>query len=163
MNVRHASLELARRFPDGIAGAALAIGKPESTLRKELTGAPGYKWGVDDAELLTQCAADRRVPNALGIVNALAANVGAVVLPMPEGMSSADDFTALAETAREFSEFVASVAEAERDGKVTANELARVDKDFGELVARGQALRTRLAALHEAGKPAHLRAVKGGA
>jgi hypothetical protein len=163
MNVRHASLELARRFPDGIAGAALAIGKPESTLRKELTAAPGYKWGMDDAELLTQCAADRCVENALGIVNALAANVGAVVLPMPAGVGAADDFAALADTAREFSEFVASVAEAERDGRVTQNELRRVDKEFGELVARAQALRARLAAVYEAGKPEGAPHGKGGA
>jgi len=68
-----------------------------------------------------------------------------------------DTFAGLAASAREFGEFVASVAESAADGVITANELARVDRELTEMLAASQQLRATLAAMHEAGKPVALR------
>jgi len=62
-------------------------------------------------------------------------------------------FMCLADAAKEFGAFMAKAAEAVADGQVTANELAAVEKEFGLLIAKGQACLVSLAAIHKAGKP----------
>jgi hypothetical protein len=161
MNVRNAAWHLARRFPHGIEGAALAVGKNADTLRKELTGVHGYKLGIDDCDALTQKAVAEKVADPLAIVTTMAGNAGALVMLLPQQLDQGGGtFKCLAEAAREFSEFMASVADAQGDGEITANELRKVEREFGELVAKGQQCVARLQAMHEAGVPSHLREVR---
>lgn len=169
MKTLDAALHLARRFPGGIEALALRIpssdpNKPAGShksagaLRHELTGSGNNKLGLEDAELISMYALEQRVDNPLAILNAFAANCRAVVVMLPE-QGDGDDttFAGLAAAAQEFSEFVASVAEAAADNSVSANELARVDKELGDLMGRAQSLRSRLAQIHEQGKPAAAR------
>jgi hypothetical protein len=158
MNRRAAAMLLANRYPGGLDALAPQLGKRPDTLRKELTGAPAYKWGADDEELMISLCLAAGVSDPLAPITAAAANAGALLIPLPQHASgAADSFRCLADTAREFSEFVASVADAEADGRVTANELKRVERELGELVSRGQDCVARLRKIHEEGKPAHLR------
>ena len=164
MRLIDAARHLVRRFSGGVAAVAARIPRDNSmggsahkgadVLRHELAGTGSNKLGLEDAELITQLAIEQGVADPLAILNAFAAGVGAMVLPLPS-MVCRDEMTiaGLAEFAREFSEVVTSMAEAVKDGDVTANELAAVDKELGELVARGQALRAHLAHLHECRKP----------
>jgi hypothetical protein len=162
MNRRDAALHLARRYPGGIEALAPRMGKKPDTLRKELTGVEGYKWGVDEEELMISLCQAAGVADSIAPITAAAVNAGALVIPLPRELSAqGGSFQCLADAAREFGEFVASVAEAEADGCVTANELRRVERELGELVAKGQGCVARLKAVHEAGKPAHLKAVGG--
>lgn len=161
MNVRNAAWHLARRFQNGIEGAALAIGKNADTLRKELTGVHGYKLGLDEVDALTQKAIAEGVSEPLAAVTAMAANANALLLMLPQGLEyDGNTFKCLAEAAREFSEFMSKVAEALGDGMVTANELREVEHAFSVFMAKGQQCLARLQAMHDAGKPAHLHQVR---
>lgn len=159
MNRRDAALQLAHRYPGSLEALGQRMGKRPDTLRKELTGQPGYKWGVDDEELLIALCLSAGVADAIAPITAAAVNAGALLIPLPQGMDpEGNSFKCVAETAHEFGEFMASVAEAEADGRVTENEAKRAERKFGDLVSKGQGCVARLLAIHEAGKPTHLRA-----
>ena len=157
MNLRDSARNLARRMQGGIEAWALRVGKNPTSARHELAGSGGYKLGLEDAELMTQYAIEQGVSDPLQILNTFARNVGAMVIPLPAlyqtGGSSMED---LAAAAREFAEFVAVSAQAPADGRVTANELADVDRELSELIGCAQRVRATLATMHEAGKPTHV-------
>jgi len=160
MNKRDAALLLAKRFPGGIADAALRLHKNEFTLRKELTGVHGYKWGSDDEETLTQLAQADGVEDPLQVLSTMARNCGALLIPLPNTLTEdGNTWRGLADVSREFAEFAASVADAHADGDVSANELKRAEREFSEVVARGQAVLTLMRAEHEASRPTSMRAV----
>ena len=154
MNVLDAARNLARSLPGGVEAIAHRLGKRPDTLRHELIAQGFAKLGLEDADAIGALAREARSPNRTMIVNALAATVGGVVVLLPDSDAmDGDTFAALAQTAREFGEFITSVAEAAADGKVTANELKRVDKELGDMISRAQGMRQRLAAMHEEGRP----------
>ena len=155
MNLRDSARNLARRLHGGIEAWALQSGKNPTSSRHELAGSPGYKFGLDDAELLTQLAIEQHIEDPLQILNTFARNVGAMVFPLP-GLYQTDGTTMedLADAAHEFAQFVSVAAKAPADGRVTANELADVDRELSELIGCAQRVRAGLAAIHEAGKPA---------
>lgn len=157
MNRSDAALRLAHRFPGGLEAVAHRMGKRADTLRKELTGVHGYKWGVDDEELLMDLCAASGVEEPLAPLTATAANRSFLLLPFitVEGAEEGESFKAMAEMARKFSEFIGSIAEAWADGRVTANELKRGEREAAGLVAGLQRLLARLRAAHESGKPRH--------
>lgn len=159
MNRRDEALRLALRYPGGIDALAGRMSKRPDTLRKELTGVHGYKFGVDEEELLIALCIGARVLDPLAPITAAAVNAGAMVIPLPvaldEGSSS---FAVLAETAKEFGEFMASVAESAADGRISANEIKRIERESGDLVSRVQACVAHMHAMHEGSKPSHLRA-----
>jgi hypothetical protein len=160
MNRRDAALHLARRYPGGVEALALRIGKNADTLRKELTGVHGYKWGVDDEELMMELCRAAGVHDALAPLTAEAANLGVLLVPLPQQLSGdSDTFHCLARAASEFSEFMKTVADAVAHGKVTSNDLRRVERELGELVAQGQGCVAALRKIHEDAKPAHIRSV----
>lgn len=154
MNLRDSARNLARRLHGGIEAWSLRVGKNPTSGRHELAGTAGYKFGLEDAELLTQFAMESGVPDPLQILNTFAANCGAMVIPLPglyeSGVSTMED---LASAAKEFAEFVATSAQASADGKVTSNELADVDKELSHLIGCAQRVRSGLAAIHEGDKP----------
>lgn len=133
------------------------MNKRPDTLRKELTGVEGYKWGVDDEELLVALCIAAKVFDPLAPITAGALNAGALVIPMPQMDEGGPTFKCLAEAAQEFGAFMATVGETVADNNVTTNELRTVEQKFGALVAKGQACVSNLSAMHEAGKPASMR------
>jgi hypothetical protein len=147
-SVLDAAFGLVHDYPGGARSLAPRIKKSETTLSHEVKRTGTAKFGLEDAVKLSQLTGDR------AILNEFAAALNCFVLPMPEVESGLDAFPGLAEAAREFAEFVASVAGAVADGRVSANELARVDRELSEMYARSQAVRATLAAIHDAGKPA---------
>jgi len=161
MNRLDANRRTAGRYPGGIDALAVRMNKSPVTLRKELSGAPGFKFGIEcEDELMSLCQAAGVVdPLAPLMASAVSHGARVIALPINHGRESSS-FQCLAETAREFSEFVASVADAEADGTVTANEVKRVDRELGELIAMAETCAQRLRAMHEAAKPAHLREVR---
>lgn len=145
-----AAYHLVHDYPGGSLSLAPRLGKSPSTLSHEVVASGGAKLGLVDAVKLSALTGDNR------ILNTFATLCGCVVLPMPASVHG-DTFAGLAASAREFGEFVASVAESAADGVITANELARVDRELTEMLAASQQLRATLAAMHEAGKPVTLR------
>lgn len=130
------------------------MGKRPDTLRKELTGVEGYKWGVDDEELLMSLCVAAKVVDPLAPITAAAVNAGAVLILLPQQLEgSSPTFKCLADAANEFGVFMSTVADSVADSDVTANELREVERKFGTLVSKGQACVLNLSAMHEAGKP----------
>jgi hypothetical protein len=150
-SVLDAAFHLVHDAPGGAVALAPRIGKNPATLSHELTASGTAKFALVDAVKLTMLTGDLR------ILNAFAGAAGCVVLPSPHHALGIGAFEQLAGTAKEFGEFVTSVAESVRDGRVTANELARVDAELAELIQAGQEVRATLAAMHEASKPSHIR------
>ena len=150
-SVLDAAFHLAHDAPGGAAALAVRLGKNPGSFCHELTHTGSAKLGLVDAVKLTLLTGDRR------ILNAYAAECGCLVVLMPEHAAGIDSFAQLADDIREFGEFVASVADAVRDGRVTANELARVQREGADVIAATQDVCARVAQIHEAGKPAHLR------
>jgi hypothetical protein len=53
--------------------------------------------------------------------------------------------------AKEFGEFVSEVATDASDGDISLNDLKRIEKEWGDLLAVGQGLLAHLRSLHEQG------------
>lgn len=159
MNRRDAALHLARRYPGGIEAVAARMGKRPDTLRKELTGVEGYKWGVEDEELLVSLCQAAGVPDCLAPLNAAAANAGALVIPLPaqDGMSGGA-WACLATAVEKFGTLARDYGAAFADNVITANELRTIERDFGCVVAAGQSCIGELQRQHHAGKPAPFKA-----
>lgn len=154
MNLRDAARNLARRLHGGIESWAVRVGKSATTARHELAGFSNYKFGLEDAELLTQHAIEQGADDPLQILNTFAANCGAMVIPLPAMYATgACTLTDLSAAATEFAQFMSVAAGAAADGKVTLNELAQVDQELSSLIGCAQRVRTTLAAMHESSKP----------
>lgn len=157
MNRRIAAYHLARRYPDWDCLAAL-MGKRPDTLRKELTGCDGYKWGVDDEEMLIAICIAAKVADPLAPLTAAAVNAGAILIPLPPADETPSaTFKCLADTAHEFGAFMSTVGESVADNDVTANEVREAERHFGLLVSKGQACVSSMISLQAARKPADIR------
>ena len=154
MNLLDAARDLARNYPGRLAAMAQRLGKQPDTLRHETAGAPMYKLGIEDAQEMTLFALEVKQPNALGILNAFAANCGCMVLPMPQvlNLSGSECMRGLGETAHEFAELCTEVAESMQDGKISDNELKKIEHETSQLMAALQALNAAAVANNKATK-----------
>lgn len=147
-HVLDAAYHLGQAYPGGVEALAARLGKNAITLRHELNGTGFAKLGLQTAVDLSVLSKDHR------IVNAFAAECGGMFVLLAESLGG--DSAAMhrvAVLAKEFGEVVATVTEAAADGEVSANELARVEREWAELVAAGQALVAHMRAKHEASRP----------
>lgn len=157
MDVMDAARNLAEDYPGGAKALALRIDKNPTTFSHELHGTGAAKLGLVDAVKASKRSDDAR------ILNAFAEEMGCMVLQLPdallvEGNVAMQD---LGKLAKEFADVVQEVSLTCADDNVTANELGRVERQWGELLAAGQRVIAGLRAKHEAGKPDHLRVVGG--
>lgn len=151
MNTLDSARYLMRAYPGGADVLAARLDKSPTTLRHEVAGFGAYKLGLLDALEVTQMAQEARVPNALAILHAFAANCGAMVVALPDqGAVGEPTFTDLANAAREFGEFISACAAAAADGRVTGNELRDIDRELADLIACAHKVRSGLAAIHAA-------------
>lgn len=156
MNSLDAAFHLARAYPGGKEALAARLGKSPHTFRHELTGDGTAKLGLIDAESMSMFALQMKMPNALAILNSMAANLGQMVLPLPQVMDLAggDCMRGLATSAREFAELCADVTGSlADDGRISDNEMARIERSSAELIAALQSLNAAVAAANKASKP----------
>jgi len=155
MNILDASRRQARSYPGGIDAVAPRLDKSASTMEKELRGAPGFKWGAFDAAELSRMCTELQTVDALAYPTAVAASSQCLLLPLPSvpAMPLNECMLAVAKTSMEAHNLVAEACADLADGGISDNELARVDRKLGELVASAQAMRRAFAALNKAGKP----------
>jgi hypothetical protein len=141
----HAASNVAEDYPGGASALARAIDKNPNTFLHELAETGTAKLGLKTAQKMTLRTRDLR------ILNAFAASCGAMVLPLPEALSLEGDDCMLrvAETAKEFSDLV-QVVSSSISGGINANEMARIRREWGELMAAGQQLMAHLEAQHAA-------------
>jgi hypothetical protein len=155
MNIRDSTRHMVRAYPGGVDSIAPRIGKSPKTLEKELLGSPGFKLGAEDAHELQLLCHAAGMPQALVALTNQAAQLDCLLVPMPPSMdvNTSQSMEALAKTSREAAELIAEGCTSLADGKVSDNELKRYDRALAELVVAGQALRSAMAAINEAGKP----------
>lgn len=145
-HMHDAAFALVRAYPGGAVSLAPRIGKAHGTLSGEVAGRPGYKLGLDDAVAISQLSGDLR------ILNAFAAELGCMVLHVPDYTATGDDvMQRVGAAAKEFGEFLAEVTTDAADGEISANEIKRIEKEWGDLLAVGQGMLTRLRAMHDGG------------
>lgn len=160
MNVMDAARLVVRDYPGGAEAVAARLGKAVTSLRHELDrNYRTAKFGLEDAVTVTQLTRDTAGGPDLRIATAFAAEVGAMLIPLPEFAGGDGDMTAMTQTIREFGEYVSRVGEALADGRITDNELASTERELGEMVQAAQRLQAMLKARNQAGKPEHLREV----
>lgn len=145
--VLDAAFNLAHDHPGGAAALALRLQRNPTTLSHELKRQGSAKLGLDDACKMSALTGDLR------ILNAFAAACQALVVPMAAHPGDADSFGQLSQLAREFADVVSAQSEALADGRVSFNELRRLEREWSELVACGQRLQARARAMYEAGLP----------
>lgn len=143
--VLDAAFNLVHDHPGGAASLAPRLGKNPATLCHEVTGHGTAKLGLETAVKLSVLTGDMR------ILNAMAAQCGCLVLPLVchEGEEGEAVMARLGVAAKEFGEFVAEVAADSRDGRISANELKSIEREWGELVSAGQSLVGHLRGVHE--------------
>ena len=106
-----------------------------STLCHELD--PDYamaKLGLADAVKITKRTRDLR------ILQAFAADCGQYVLPLPDLEAGGDVTEHIIRCTKEFSDYLQAFSASMADGRVTDNELARCQKELGELVQTANGL-----------------------
>lgn len=150
MNVMDAAFNVAEDYPGGARALAIAIGKNSTTFSHEVKGTGGAKLGLHDAVKATKRSGDLR------ILIAFAAECGQMVLPLPEAleMDTSDCALALSALSREFADLCSEACTALSDGKVSDNEMRRLEREGGEMTQRLQSLLAAFRARNQAGKPA---------
>jgi len=155
MDVLTAAFNVVHDYPGGAPALATRLGKASSTLSHEVqAGYPGAKFGLLDALKVTKLSGD------LGILNSFAAECGCLVLPVMAGVlpvmagvgSGDGAMLALSKLATEFGDVVSEVSKSLADGSVSDNELLRVEREAGELVAAVQAVLVMLRQSNDAAR-----------
>lgn len=153
MNLLDAAYNSVHDYPGGAQSLAPRMGKSACSLSHEVTVTGTAKFGLLDAAKVVALTGDLR------ILQAFAANAGQMLVPLPHiDVQANDSMLRLADAAREFGELCTAVASTLADGVITDNELERVDRESGELIASVHALRESLATRNFESKPANLKA-----
>lgn len=139
-----AARALVKHFPSGAAGLGLLMGK--SNLADELNpNLRKSKLGLEDAVEMEILANDFRILHAHC---AMTRHYPPVPMPDPAPDADPQCMTTLSEMVKESADVVAVTVAGLADNDVSADDLARFDKEWGELVVKGQALRQQLANKH---------------
>lgn len=161
MNVRDAAYHLVHDYPGGADALGPRLGKRGSSLSAEVSmhpvtnadGRPTAKLGVADAMKAMHMSGDHR------LLHAMSAELGYLNVPLPPMPGDEDDADGAAaaqrmgELAREFAEVMGAAVTTMADGRVSDNELARVEAEWGQLVARGQQLLELFVRINAAQRP----------
>ncbi len=144
--LRDHAYNLARAYPGGAAALAVRMGKNPTTLSHELLGQGTAKLGLEDAATMTALSG----PD-LRILEAWNAEHGLVVIRMPKlpADSAGGCMDRLSKTAQKFSDLVREVADDLGDGRVSDNELQRIEREGAELLAAVHALLGAARALND--------------
>jgi hypothetical protein len=158
MDIIVAAQNVAEDYKGGARQLAIDIGKSPSTFDHQLHERAQSQLGLRTAVKMTRRTGDLR------ILNVFAAEAGCMVIPLPQSLAVDGNpaMQDLGQLAKEFSDVVKEVCATCNDDDVTANELQRVEREWGEVIVAGQKVLAALRAKHEADKAeaSNLRAVK---
>lgn len=148
-----AAYHVAHDYPGGAYALAARMGKNPTSLCHELTATGSAKLGLLDAVKMSHLTGDFR------ILYAFAEACGHMAVPLPdvERVPDKDVMRALAESSRDFADLCREVCDAMADGRVSDNELRRVEVARAALMAHLAQLGDVLKSINLAGKPAHER------
>ena len=155
MDITIALQRAVRAFPLGTKALAARLGISETSLSHKVS--PTYLTAHCSPQELLEIM---EVTGDHGPLNGLAEALGYVLMPSPSAVDGdAPPARALARSIREFGEFISTAADAVDDGRVTANELSRIEREGADALAAIQHLLRAARELHEQSVPASLRKV----
>jgi hypothetical protein len=148
MSTLDAAFNVVHDYAGGASSLAPRLNMSSTYLSNQVTGTGTSKLGLLDAEKITRLTGDLR------ILSSFANNCGQMLVPMPHVVELAGDdcMVRLADVAAEFGALCREVGTDLADGEISDNELARIDKECGLMVASVHALRVALAARNLANK-----------
>lgn len=154
MNITDALYRAAHDYPGGIEALAVRMRiSPSSLAHKVSPNYPGAHCSPGEMAQICEFTSDHSP------LQALAGQLGYQLLPIVQQGEVDSEFTLrLARTVKEFGEFISEISTDLADGKVTDNELKRIERELADMVAASQALYAVAARINSAAKPAHLRA-----
>jgi len=157
MNVQDAAYHTVHDYPGGAEALGPRVGKRGTSLSAEvqirspreaandLSSRP--KFGLLDAVKVMHLSGDHR------IFFALASELGYLAVPLPDSTAPAESCArSVAAVAEEFASLMHEVAIDIADGRISDNELVRVERCWGKLIATGQHLLKALADINAQGK-----------
>lgn len=149
MDVTIALQQAVKGFPHGTAALAARLGlQVTSLLHKVSPTYPSAHASPEEALSIMEVTGDH------GAFFVQARALRYVVLPEPDSTTAQRGTAVLVRAVREFGELASAASAALEDGNITANELARLQREAGEAQAAIQALMRIATALHDAGRPA---------
>lgn len=149
MNVTAALYRAAHNFPHGMANLAGFLGVSEHSLQHKVS--PTYPTAHCSPEEVVRIC---EVTGDLGPLQAMASRLGQMVMPIPTAAGVDGDLAhKLADTCKEFGELISEISGDLADGKVTPNELARIEREAGQLIGAVHMLLAHANALAQASKP----------
>jgi hypothetical protein len=150
MNITAALYRAAHGYQGGMAKLAQFVGCSEFGLQHKVS--PSYLGAhCSPDELVTIC----EVTQDLGPLQAMAMRLGQLVIPLPTAAGVKGDVAVkLAATCQSFGELITEYSTSLADGRVTQNELRRIEREGAELNADVHALLAHASAQVEAAKPA---------
>jgi hypothetical protein len=156
MQLLDAAYNCVHDYPGGAPSLAPRLGKSVHTLNHELTASGTAKLGLVDACRISHFTGDMR------ILHAFAEELGhmCIRLPAVDGAAGGNVMQALAASSKEFAELCQEVCSSMADNQVSDNELARIERARGELLAQLAQLGEFTRQHNQAHKPAW---EKGGA
>ena len=154
MNITDALYRAAHAYPGGLEALAVRMGISASSLAHKVSpNYPGAHCSPQEMAAIMEFTGDH------GALQALAGRMRYMLLPMvAKGPVDAEFTQRLATSVKEFGEFIAAISADLGDGRVTDNELRRIECELADMQAATAALYALAARLNRDAKPAHLRA-----
>jgi hypothetical protein len=148
MDVQTAAQNVAEDYKGGARQLAHDIDKNATTFAHQLSETGPAVLGLRTAVKMTKRSKDLR------ILNAFAEECGCMVLPLPEALMSDDSavMQGLGVLAKEFSDVVQEICASSADDDINDNEMARAEKEWGQVVAAGQRVLGAMRAKNQASK-----------
>lgn len=152
MNKHDILRRMVRCYPGGIEVVALRLGKPVSTLEKELRQEPRYKLCINDAEEISCMCIDVGSEHCYDYVNALATRGGIAVHLSPQPASLRSLRACLADIVKEASDVLTSGIASLADDDISDNDEKLIGRELAELLGKIQEVQRGVTAAHQAGK-----------
>ncbi|MEY2686585.1 MAG: hypothetical protein RL375_783 [Pseudomonadota bacterium] len=154
MNITDALYRAAHNYPGGLEALAMRMGISASSLAHKVSpNYPGAHCSPTEVVMIMEFTSDHSA------LQAMAGRMRYMLLPMvPDGEMDGEFAQRLAGSVKEFGEFIAEISSDLSDGRVTDNELKRIERELAEMQSATAALYALAARLNRDAKPSHLRA-----
>ncbi len=149
MNVTAALYRTAHGYREGMGTLAGFLGISEHSLQHKVS--PTYPSAHCSPEEVVRIC---EVTGDLGPLQAMASRLGQMVMPVPAASGVDGDLAhKLADTCKHFGEMISEISGDLADGRVTANELRRIECEAGQLIGAVHVLLAHANSMAEASKP----------
>lgn len=149
MSVADAAYNVVHDYPGGAAALQVRMGGKTNLSAEVNPNIRTAKLGVEDAVTVQLMARDYRILYAMAVELR-----HFPPMPMPEPVDNVDQpcIRTASDVVKEAADVLHTTVESLADNDVSDNDMARFDKEWSELIVKGQALRQQMAALNARSK-----------